>query len=217
MFKVTMKKAVIVPKKGEKVEEDLGQEPMDLEDEDMEPMDEEDEDEEEMCDGVNCPHTPKHPMKQSPAKSKGGSSYSVLDTLKEETANAVAHWTNYKRYHWMLAGPRFYSLHNMFGEFADQSYATIDELAERIRMLDDDPPASLADFYHMSTVEPAVATDEDGMIREALKNVQHSIDCMRGGAQQAEKEGDPGSVDMFSKFVQIYEKQRWFLMQMLKG
>ena len=33
---------------------------------------------------------------------------------------------------------------------------------------------------------------------------------------KAEAEHDAGSVDMFSKFVQVYEKQEWFLRQVLK-
>jgi starvation-inducible DNA-binding protein len=139
----------------------------------------------------------------------------VIDTLKEEVANAIMYWTNYKKYHWLLKSPQFYSLHKMFGKFADEVYSTIDDLAERVRMLDGEPPSSLEEFYQLTCIESAKATDEAGMIQEALSNIQHSIDCMRACTKMPD--ADAGTIDILSKFVQIYEKQRWFLKQHQKG
>ena len=42
-------------------------------------------------------------------------------------------WTNYKGFHWETVGPRFHELHEQFGEWADEVYGTIDDLAERLR------------------------------------------------------------------------------------
>jgi starvation-inducible DNA-binding protein len=139
----------------------------------------------------------------------------VCSILCQELANAVAIWTNFKHYHWQLAGPRFYTLHTMFGGFADDAYSTIDDLAERVRMLGENPPSSLADWQKMTQIKPSTATSDDEMMMEAFRDIQFIIKNMRKGAHVADSEGDAGSVDMFSKFVQIYEKQHWFLLQML--
>lgn len=141
----------------------------------------------------------------------------VVGHLNEAVGNAVVLWTSYKRYHWMLFGPRFRDLHKLFGDFADDVYGTIDELAERVRMLDGEPPTSLSAFEKMAVLEAGTASSPKEMVTEALGAVTEVIDCMKEGAEAAQKGNDPGSVDMFSKFVQIYEKQRWFLTQLSKN
>jgi starvation-inducible DNA-binding protein len=55
------------------------------------------------------------------------------------------------------------------------------------------------------------------MIEEADRNSIRVIREMREGAKIAEDSNDPGSVDLFSKVVQIHEKQEWWLRDILKG
>lgn len=144
-------------------------------------------------------------------------SMNVKDHLYEAVGNAVVAWMNYKAYHWMLFGPRFHDLHDMFGDFADAAYSTIDELAERLRMLDADPPFTLSDMVKCCVLQETKAKSPNEMVNEALASAEIVIECMREGAECAQNENDPGTVDMFSKFVQIYEKQRWFLLQLTKS
>jgi starvation-inducible DNA-binding protein len=54
------------------------------------------------------------------------------------------------------------------------------------------------------------------MIEEAGANALVIIRDMRGAAKIAEESNDPGTVDLFSKIVQIHEKQECFLRQFLK-
>lgn len=145
-----------------------------------------------------------------------GSSDTVADELYKSVGNAVVLWTNYKAAHWEMVGPRFHELHEQFGEWADEVYNTIDDLAERLRMLDQHPPKSLNEFSQAAEVKPSEADTPDEMLRDAMTSVETVIKCMKEGAAAAQKANDPGSVDLFSKFVQIYEKQRWFIKQFLQ-
>ena len=54
------------------------------------------------------------------------------------------------------------------------------------------------------------------MIEEADANLLGVIKEMREGAKAAEDNNDPGTVDLFSKIVQIHEKHEWFLREILK-
>ena len=54
------------------------------------------------------------------------------------------------------------------------------------------------------------------MIEEADANLMVVIKDMRDGAREADENNDPGTVDLFSKTVQIHEKHEWFLRQLLK-
>lgn len=53
-------------------------------------------------------------------------------------------------------------------------------------------------------------------IEEADANLLVIIKEMREGAKAAEESNDPGTVDLFSKIVQVHEKHEWFLRDILK-
>lgn len=54
------------------------------------------------------------------------------------------------------------------------------------------------------------------MIEEADANLLVVIKDMRDAARAADENNDPGTVDLFSRIVQIHEKHEWFLRQVLK-
>ena len=54
------------------------------------------------------------------------------------------------------------------------------------------------------------------MIQEADPNLLTVIKEKRAGARAADEHDDPGTVDLFSKFVQIHEKHEWWLRDILE-
>jgi starvation-inducible DNA-binding protein len=141
----------------------------------------------------------------------------VIQNLRRQVANAFVIYTNYKHYHWQTFGPLFRDLHLMFDEFAQQVLETVDQLAERVRMIGQDPPAhliELADLASVSTAAP-LSTMRD-MIEEADRNALIVIKEMRGAVRVAEDHDDPGTVDVLSRFVQIHEKHEWWLRDILR-
>ena len=143
----------------------------------------------------------------------------VVQHLQKRVANALVLYANYKHYHWATFGPLFRDLHLMFDEFAVAVLATADELAERVRMIGQDVAAvQLRDMQEMATVHSAGTSGATmrEMIEEADANVQVMIKSIRQAAADAEQQHDPGSVDLFSKIVQIHEKHEWFLREILK-
>ena len=57
-------------------------------------------------------------------------------------------------YHWQTYGPLFRDLHKLFDEFAHDVLGTLDELAERVRMIGQDPPGHLLDATDLASVSP---------------------------------------------------------------
>jgi starvation-inducible DNA-binding protein len=142
----------------------------------------------------------------------------VVQHLQKQVANAFVLYTNYKMCHWQTFGPMFRDLHLMFDEFANDVLPTIDELAERIRMIGQDVQnvqmKQLQDAAEVHSTTPGQSMRE--MIEEADANLALVIRDMREGARLADDNNDPGTVDLFSKTVQIHEKHEWFLRQVLK-
>jgi starvation-inducible DNA-binding protein len=141
----------------------------------------------------------------------------VVEHLQRELCNAMVLYANYKHYHWQTYGPLFRELHKMFDEFAKEVLETTDELAERIRMIGQDPISGLAEFARHASVQSTSGTqDMRAMVEEANANAMVVIRGMREGASVADEHNDPGTTEIFSNFVQIHEKQEWFLRETLK-
>ena len=141
----------------------------------------------------------------------------VVEHLQRQVANALVLYLNYKHYHWQTYGPMFRDLHRLFDEFAASVLDTIDEFAERVRMIGQDPVASPQEMLLTASVKVA-GRDQTmrEMIKEADDNLLIVIKEMRAGARAADGSDDPGTVDLFSRFVQIHEKHEWWLRDILE-
>jgi len=118
---------------------------------------------------------------------------------------------------WQTYGPLFRDLHLMFDEFAQQVLESVDQLAERVRMIGQDPPAHLIELADLATVATAAPhSTMRNMIEEADRNALLVITEVRTAAKVADEHDDPGTVDLLSRFVQIYEKQEWWLRDILR-
>jgi len=141
----------------------------------------------------------------------------VVEHLQRQVGNAFILYTNYKHYHWQSYGPLFRDLHLLFDEFADAVLTTADDFAERVRMIGQDPVSRPQEILTTASVKIA----EHGqsmreMIEEADTNLLIVIQEMRDGARVADEQDDPGTVDLFSRHVQIHEKHEWWLRDILE-
>jgi starvation-inducible DNA-binding protein len=141
----------------------------------------------------------------------------VIGALQRQIANAFALYVNYRRYHWRVAGPHFRDLHLLFDDHADAILGTIDELGERVRILGGDPVSTLQEIIEVKTVLTP-ATKEHSvrtMLDEAAANHRRVIAEMRDGVAVAQEAGDPGTADLFTRLVQVHEKQEWFARELV--
>jgi starvation-inducible DNA-binding protein len=142
----------------------------------------------------------------------------VVQHLQREVANALVLYANYKHYHWQTYGPMFRDLHLMFDEFAEHARQSLDEMAERIRMIGQAVQAvQLKQYQQAAGVQSAQAGQSmREMLEEAGANLLVVIKDMRDAAKAADDSNDPGTVDLFSKIVQLHEHDEWFIRQILK-
>ena len=141
----------------------------------------------------------------------------VVEHLQRQVANAFVLYANYKHYHWQTFGPLFRDLHLLFDELAQAVLATVDDFAERLRMIGQDPVFRPDEVENIATVQVSrEATTMREMIEEADSNLLVVIKEMRAAARVADEHYDPGTVDLFSRHVQIHEKHEWFLRDILE-
>lgn len=142
----------------------------------------------------------------------------VVDHLNRQLASAQVLLLNAKRYHWTVEGPHFRDYHLRFEELYQAVLPMVDELGERIRQLGGVPvtsPQQLVEHTVARISDPAKLLDAPAMVREALENEQRVIDLMHEGIDLSAREGDPGTSDLLTGFVQVHQKEAWFLRSML--
>ena len=142
----------------------------------------------------------------------------VVQELRRQVANAFVLYANYKHYHWQVYGPLFRDLHKLFDRLANEVLPTLDEFAERVRMIGQDPPALLLEAVDLASV--SVAAPHSTMreiVEEADRHLLVIIKEIRRAAKVADEHGDPGTVDLFSRVVQVHEKHEWWMRDLLRS
>ena len=142
----------------------------------------------------------------------------LIDHLNAQLATAWVLGLNAKRYHWMVSGPHFRDYHLRFDELYTAVEGTIDELGERIRMLGGTPlftPGQIEAASAVKPTDPKRKLDADAMLKEALAGEEKAIDLCHEGIELATGANDPGTADLLTRFVQVHQKEAWFLREML--
>ena len=140
----------------------------------------------------------------------------IVSALQREQANALVLYLNYKKYHWFTFGPLFRDVHLLFDEHATAVLDMVDELAERAFLIDGTSLGDPADYLPHATVRPSQGTlDLRAMVEEAVANHDVVIREMHVEAERATAAGDIGTADVYTRLVQVHQKQRWFARELL--
>jgi len=156
-------------------------------------------------------------MAKKDKKKKGHAAAAVVTTLQRQQANALVAYLNYKKYHWLSYGPLFRDIHLLLDEQATQTYASIDEFAERAIMVGGAPIGDPADYLPAATVKDSKGLlSMEKMLAEARATLDVIIHEMHADAEIATDAGDIGTADLYTRLVQVHQKNRWFLDEILK-
>jgi len=141
----------------------------------------------------------------------------IVATLHREQANALVAYLNYKKYHWLTFGPLFRDIHLMLDEQATQTYTTIDEFAERAIMIGGAPIGDPEEYLAAATVRPSKGRlSMRQMVKEAVDSLDLIIREMHADTEVATAAGDIGTADLYTRTVQVHQKNRWFLNELLQ-
>jgi starvation-inducible DNA-binding protein len=143
----------------------------------------------------------------------------MIDFLRREQANAVQLYLQYKGYHWNVAGPLFHDLHTMFDDHSKQVFETIDDLAERQRILGAPAEYTLENLRQASNlvVEEKLPSNPKEMVERLVSSHRLVIQDLKKGFELADRAGDPGTADLFTRVVLTHEKMEWFLRELLES
>jgi starvation-inducible DNA-binding protein len=126
----------------------------------------------------------------------------TLNTLLNDELNLYLQTWNF---HWNVEGPHFAALHGLFATQYGDLAGLIDELAERIRALGGRAETCLA------VEQSGAATAGEMLATLAQAHESLSRRLREQAIPEFEQAGDPGTVDLLTRAVQLHDKAAWML------
>jgi starvation-inducible DNA-binding protein len=142
----------------------------------------------------------------------------IADSVNPLVADAFALYVKTKSFHWHLSGSHFRDYHLLFDEQAEQIFATIDLLAERVRKLGRLTIRSVGEINHLKNVEDnnAAFVTPQQMIKELMEDNKAMIKRMREAHKVCDEGNDVATASLLEVFIDETERRTWFLFELLQ-
>jgi starvation-inducible DNA-binding protein len=135
--------------------------------------------------------------------------------LNEVLADSLVLYFKTKNFHWHVSGPHFRDYHLMFDEQAEQIFATVDEIAERVRKIGRTTLRSMGQALKLAgLVENTADFMPPGeMIAELIADHKKVVAKMRKAHKLAEDIEDAATAGELETFIDGAERRLWFLFE----
>jgi starvation-inducible DNA-binding protein len=140
------------------------------------------------------------------------------DNLNQLLADTITLRDLYKKHHWQVSGPTFYSLHLLFDKHFNEQGDLVDLIAERIMMLGGVSIAMAADVAETTLVPrpPRGREEVPVQISRLLHAHEIVLEEARAMARKAAEQGDDGTNDLLvSSVIRTNEMHVWFVAEHL--
>ena len=137
----------------------------------------------------------------------------VIDILGSIIADQYILYTKTRNYHWNVTGEDFVQYHKLFEDQYSAIDEDIDDVAERIRALGGNTPATLSEFLKSSTLKehPRKFPLAKTMIANLLADHETVIRNLRKDIEICDDLDDVGTEDFLTQLMEKHEKTAWML------
>ncbi|MFZ4715307.1 MAG: Dps family protein [Bacteriovoracaceae bacterium] len=132
-----------------------------------------------------------------------------LDRLLADTYSLYLQTHNF---HWNVSGPMFHTLLLLFESQYQEMAIAVDDIAERIRALGLNAPATFSEFLELTSIKEVKGTPAAMKMVEILLSGHESvIRTSREAIKAADEASDTPTVDLLTRRMHVHEKAGWML------
>lgn len=136
----------------------------------------------------------------------------VVEGLNGLLADATVFYQKLRHYHWNVEGRKFFELHEKFEELYTGWADGIDELAERILMIEGVPLHTLASMLKAAQLkEDETVPAAPAMVDAVLADLETLHERAGAVVEIAEETGDRGTANLLDDLRDGMEKDLWML------
>lgn len=137
--------------------------------------------------------------------------------LNDLLANYSIFYQNVRGYHWNIKGEKFFELHIKFEELYNDLLLKIDEVAERIRTLDESPNHNYSEYKQVSKIaESPKVSDGLKAVNDILAGLKIIITLQRELLDLSADANDEGTNALMSDYIRAQEKLVWMYSAFMK-
>ena len=149
--------------------------------------------------------------KENSMKNKLKKSSPLTDSLNNLLSNTAVLYFSSHRAHWNVEGTDFREYHDLFGEIYEDTYDSIDPIAESIRKLGDFPIA-LGDAEDMSSYEDdSATTDARELAADIYEKNKMYLALVKEVFNVATDSNEQGIANLLAGRIEMHEKWDWQL------
>jgi starvation-inducible DNA-binding protein len=139
----------------------------------------------------------------------------IIASLNPLVADAFALYIKAKNFHWHASGPHFRDYHLLFDEQADQIFAMIDVLAERVRKLGGLTIHSLGEVVSLQRIKDSDAdfVEPQKMLEQLMNDNKDYAAYIHKAHKICEEQSDVATCSILEIFLDETERRIWFLFE----
>ncbi len=143
----------------------------------------------------------------------------IAANLNLLVADAFALYIKTKNFHWHASGSHFRDYHLLFDEQAEQIFAMIDPLAERVRKLGGTTIHSTGEVARLQRVKDdnTIFLESQKMLTILMNDNKDYTAHLRMAHKICEKHNDVATCSILEIFIDETERRTWFLFETLSG
>ncbi|NJN66045.1 MAG: DNA starvation/stationary phase protection protein [Chloroflexaceae bacterium] len=138
----------------------------------------------------------------------------ICAILNQIVADLSVLYVKTRNYHWNVEGMQFGPLHELFEHQYDHLAETIDEVAERVRMLGGRPIGTMVQFLEHATLKEHPSNDHPDaltMLANLVADHESCIRFLREAVDTCDQYHDMGTNDFLTGLMEQQEKTAWML------
>ena len=140
----------------------------------------------------------------------------MINDLNQLLADLNVFFRKVQNYHWNIEGKNFFVFHEKLEEYYNIIFKQIDELAEHILILGNEPLGRLSDYMSVTKIKEAenkkVKSDE--IITNLITDFQTILDAIKIKSRADELKKYETSI-LMDEYIKEYTKIIWMLKQSL--
>jgi len=141
----------------------------------------------------------------------------LSDNLKVLLASTQSFAIKTQNFHWNVEGSNFPQYHDFFNTLYEDVNATIDPVAEYIRVLGAYTPGSLTRYAELSIIQDQTKVPRaELMFVELLQDCETLCQLVVSMFDEATNERQQGIANYMAELQDLYGKKAWFIRSTLK-
>ena len=141
----------------------------------------------------------------------------LSDNLKVLLASTQSFAIKSQNFHWNVEGSNFPQYHEFFNTLYEDVSATIDPIAEYIRILGHYTPGSLTRYAELSIIQDQIKIPRaELMFAESLQDCEAMGQLVVAMFDEAANENQHGIENYMAELQDLYGKKAWFIRSTLK-